>query len=198
MFIILTISSFTFFLRGTLDCLFIFEVIVLDFEWFLPPPVTSSENANGNMHFIGSHLYASYALSVLLILQNDVLLLLLLLDGNLPIVHPSSLHVYSPPARSEGSKHARCHLVAHPLLITAAECVLAVQRKSGLQSLALQRRRQYEAGRDHFGLSMTISYYRRSRALTRSASSCRRTSTRRRFCNIVGCLEETPINTCNQ
>ena len=177
MFIILTISSFTFFLRGTLDCLFIFEVIVLDFEWFLPLPVTSSENTNGNMHLIGSHLYASYALSVLLILQNDVLLLLLLL---------------------EGSKHARCHLVAHPLLITAAECVLAVQRKSGLQSLALQRRRQYEAGRDHFGLSMTISYYRRSRALTRSASSCRRTSTRRRFCNIVGCLEETPINTCNQ
>lgn len=68
MFIILTISSFTFFLRGTLDCLFIFEVIVLDFEWFLPLPVTSSENTNGNMHLIGSHLYASYGLSVLITL----------------------------------------------------------------------------------------------------------------------------------
>ena len=79
MFIILTISSFTFFLRGTLDCLFIFEVIVLDFEWFLPPPVTPSENTNGNMHLIGSHLFASYALSVVVILLNDVLLLLLLL-----------------------------------------------------------------------------------------------------------------------
>ena len=59
MFIILTISSFTFFLRGTLDILFIFEVIILDFESFLLPPVTCSENTNGNMHLIGSHLYAS-------------------------------------------------------------------------------------------------------------------------------------------
>lgn len=59
MFIILAISSFTFFLRAVLECLFLLDVIVLDFELSRLSRLTLSVNTNGSMHMIGSHLYAS-------------------------------------------------------------------------------------------------------------------------------------------
>ncbi|KAK8822035.1 hypothetical protein WA538_000132 [Blastocystis sp. DL] len=46
---IMLISSITFAFRAIIECLFLFDVIVLDFD----------ETTNGNMHVIGSHLYAS-------------------------------------------------------------------------------------------------------------------------------------------
>ena len=59
MFIILAISSFTFFLRAVLECLFLLDVIMLDFEFRRLSHLTLSVNTNGRMHMIGSHLYAS-------------------------------------------------------------------------------------------------------------------------------------------
>lgn len=59
MFIILAISSFTFFLRAVLECLFLLDVIVLDFELSRLSRLTPSVNTNESMHMIGSHLYAS-------------------------------------------------------------------------------------------------------------------------------------------
>ena len=65
MFIILLISSITFFLRAVLEFLFVFDVIVLDFKYSLKL-VLSSDTSHGNMHLIGSHLYVSFLLDSIL------------------------------------------------------------------------------------------------------------------------------------
>lgn len=59
MIIILSISSFTFFFRAAIEILFLFDVIKLDFEFLYVLRMTCSVSSNGNMHLIGSHLYAS-------------------------------------------------------------------------------------------------------------------------------------------
>lgn len=59
MIIILSISSFTFFFRAAIEILFLFDVIKLDFEFLCMLRMTYSVSSNGNMHLIGSHLYAS-------------------------------------------------------------------------------------------------------------------------------------------
>ena len=79
MIIILTVSSGTFAFRAVIEILFLFDVSVLDFEYvkhkeriirfaryffhkfihLLVQSLTFSETTKGNMHVIGSHLYAS-------------------------------------------------------------------------------------------------------------------------------------------
>ena len=62
MIIILFISSFTFFFRAVIEILFLFDFIELDFEFVSFFFFNCSTSSNGNMHLIGSHLYASFSL----------------------------------------------------------------------------------------------------------------------------------------
>ena len=62
MIIILFISSFTFFFRAVIEILFLFDFIELDFEFVSFFFFSRSTSSNGNMHLIGSHLYASFSL----------------------------------------------------------------------------------------------------------------------------------------